>query len=176
MPKPSKTTKDFTPNKMPPKVSVTASAVKPSPSRRPKKTTALRLKARVPAKSISKAKAVFKSFNLSKFAGKELPPNYVAAGKDHKPVQKRGMLQKLSDLKGQPNPNAGMTIALPTASFQQVLPKLNQKAKTIDLTDLMTFVQQNMRGTQFFANGNATLNRLSIRSQVQRILGLQKEG
>jgi hypothetical protein len=182
MSQPTRTVKDFTPNKKPPiaprlsRSSVTASPPNRSPSPRPKKASAFRHNLRVPAASIKKAKAVFTNFNLSNFAGKEPPANYVVAGKDRASVQKQMVIQKLKDLKGQQNPNVGMTVALPKVTVQQVFPKLNQTAKTIDLSDLMDFVQQNMRGKQFFASGNPTLNRLSIRSQVQQILRTQKGG
>lgn len=142
-----------------------------SPHRQqPKKASALRLKRPIPAASLAKAEAVFKTFNLSKFAKKELPPNYVAKGKRHEPVQKQRITQKLTELNEQESNNVGMTVAIPKSSIQQAFPKLNQKTKTIDLNDLMNFIQQNIRGKQFVSSGNPTLNRLSIRAQVQQIL------
>jgi hypothetical protein len=34
----------------------------------------------------------------------------------------------------------------------------------------MSLIQQNIRGTEFYASGNPTLNRLAIQSQVQQII------
>ena len=69
-----------------------------------------------------------------------------------------------------------MTIALPEATIKQLLPSYDAKAGTIDLGEVMRLIQQNMRGTEFYAKGNPTLNRLAIQSQVQQIIDTVKQG
>jgi len=73
-------------------------------------------------------------------------------------------------------PTRAMTIALPDATLKQLLPSLNTKAGTIDLADVLSLIQKNMGGTEFYANGNPTLNRIAVQAKVQQIINSVKQG
>ena len=141
----------------PPAVSNARAPSKPTPERR------------VPAASVAKAKAAFKNFNLSRFAGDGTPGNQVARGQSTSEVQRRVITQQLDRLNDPNTPVRAMTIALPTATLQKVLPSLNSKVGTVELSDVVKLLESQMHGTEFYASGNATLNRLAIDSHVQAI-------
>jgi hypothetical protein len=113
---------------------------------------------------------------LSKFAGNPLPLNRVAAGQDPAAAQQQVISQHIDNLNNAATPTGAMTIALPDATIKQLLPSFDAKAGTIDLGEVMSLIQQNMRGTEFYANGNPTLNRLAVQSQVQQIIDSVKHG
>ena len=153
-----------------------ASLPAPSPPPQQPITPSLpRLKRPVPAASVAKAKEAFKSFSLSKFAGNATPLSHVAAGQSPADAQRRMISQHLDNLNNADTPNRGITIALPDATIKQLLPSFNAKDGTIDLGEVMTLIQKNMRGTEFYASGNPTLNRLAIQGQVQQIIDSVKQ-
>ena len=148
---------------------------KSSPPQQPKTSSLPRLKRPVPAASVAKAKEAFKTFSLSKFAGNVISPNFVAAGQSPAPAQQRIISQQINKLNDAGASARAMTIALPDATIQQLLPSFDVKAGTIDLGEVMSLIQHNMRGTEFYAQGNPTLNRLAIQSQVQQIIESVKQ-
>jgi len=150
-------------------------SARPLPAAQPKTSSARVLKRPVPAASVAKAKKVFKSFSLSKFAGNGTPSNYVTAGQSPAETQRRKISQHLDNLNTADAPTRAMTLALPDATIKKLLPSFNAKAGTIDLGELMSLIQQNMKGTEFYAKGNPTLNRLAIQSHVQRIIDSVKQ-
>jgi hypothetical protein len=83
--------------------------------------------------------------------------------------------QHIDNLNNADAPARALTIALPDAAIKQLLPSLNAKQGTIDLVEVMSLIQQNMRGTEFYASGNPTLNRLAIQGQVQQIIDSVKQ-
>jgi hypothetical protein len=140
-----------------------------------KALSAAALRRPVPATSVANAKKAFNSFTLSKFAGNGTPSNYVAAGQSPAEAQRAKISQHLDNLSNADAPPRAMTIALPDAKLRQLLPSFNAKAGTIDLGELMSLIQQNIKGTEFYANGNPTLNRLAIQSQVQQVIDSIKQ-
>jgi hypothetical protein len=142
----------------------------------------------IPQKSLDRAKSRFKHFTLSRFAKDALPSNYVppeeiakgvhrAAGpKKVREFQNDSIRRLLTRLSGIKNPNEGMKIALPKAAKKQLLPSLNEKTGTVDLHELMSLIEQNTRGTQFFNKGNPVLNRLAMQARVDEILGGKGNG
>jgi hypothetical protein len=145
-------------------------SARPLPAPQPKTSSAPVLKRPVAAASVAKAKKAFNSFSLSKFAGDALPPHYVAPGQSPAEAQRRKISQHLDTLKNAVAPTRAMTIALPDATLKELLPSLDTKAGTIDLADVMSLIQKNMGGTEFYANGNPTLNRIAVQAQVQQII------
>jgi hypothetical protein len=143
---------------------------------KPKTASGAVLKRLLPAASLARAKKAFKSFSLSRFAKDETPSNYVAAGQHHSEVQKRMISKVIDRLKNADAPTRGMTIALPDSAAKQLLPSLDAKARTIDLDEVIRLIQKNMNGTEFYANGNPSLNRLAVRAQVQQIISSIKHG
>lgn len=150
-------------------------SARPLPALQPKTSFAGVLKRPLPAASVAKAKKAFKSFSLSKFAGNATPSNYIAAGQNPAEAQRQEISRHLNLLSNPDAPPRAMTIAFPDATIKQLLPSLNAKAGTIDLGEVMTLIQKNMRGTEFYANGNPTLNRIAIQSQVQQIIDNVKQ-
>ncbi|SRR5258708_30732977 len=151
-------------------------SAKPLPTPTPKTVSAPTLKRPVAAASVAKAKKAFNGFSLSKFAGNGTPSNYVASGQSPAQVQRAIISHHINQLNNADAPTRAMTIALPDAMLKQILPSLDAKARTIDLGEVMSFIQKNMSGTEFYANGNPTLNRLAIQSQVQQIIDSVKQG
>lgn len=120
--------------------------------------------------SLAKAKKAFERFSLSRFAADGLPANHVKSAKNRGSVQRRIISQHLDKLSNEGSVPGALTISLPVASIKQLLPSLDTDAGTIELSDVMALIQRNMRGTEFYANGNPILNSLAIRSQVQQIM------
>jgi hypothetical protein len=154
--------------------STLSAAAEARPSQKPRILFPARPGRRIPAKSAMKAKKAFAKFSLSKFNGKPMPPNYVAAGENPAAAQKRLIVSHLKDLTKKDTSNRAITVSLPSKEIKRLLPSFNQKAGTIDLDDLMALIERNMKGTEFFANGNPILNRLSIQSQVEQIINSVK--
>jgi|SRR5579859_2007938 len=173
---PNRTT--VTPPKVAPPVPTTNTAATPKakPSKQMGISSLSRFKRPIPAKSITAAKNVFAKFSLSKFAGNRTPSNYVLVGQSPTVTQRRIISQYTTGLNNGDASTRAMTIALPEATIKQLLPSYDAKAGTIDLGEVMRLIQQNMRGTEFYAKGNPTLNRLAIQSQVQQIIDTVKQG
>jgi hypothetical protein len=151
----------------------------PKPQSRQVQTSfAPRLTQPLPAKSLTKAKSVFKNFSLSKFAKGSLPMNYVRESKHPAKVfavQKKVISRQIEALKESGTRSQGMTLTLPKGTINKLLPSYNKKAGTVDLSDLLNAMAQKMRGTEFYSNGNPTLNRLALQSQVNQIIQSVKE-
>ena len=72
-----------------------------------------------------------------------------------------------------------MSVALTPTSLAQLLPSLNAKTGTVGLAELLAALQQNLRGKQFYATGNPTLNlvqNFTLLSQVQAYMSALKAG
>jgi hypothetical protein len=71
-------------------------------------------------------------------------------------------------------------VALPDAVIAELLPSFNVAAGTVDLTELLGVLRQRMQGTDFYASGNPTLNRVvqdfALLSQVQAYIKAIKAG
>ena len=144
-----------------------------------------RMRRPLPAKSVEKAAKAFSTFSLSRFAKGATPANYVPHAQAKSPsavsaVQRKSIATQTVALAANPPPSAGLTLALPPASLAQMLPSLDTNAGTVDLTELLGVLQQNLQGTHFYASGNPTLNRVvqdsSLLSQVQAYIQGIKTG
>ena len=80
------------------------------------------------------------------------------------------MTQQLNQLSAMDAPDGGMTLALPESEVGKLLPSLNAKAATIELSDVLKIIAQHMRGTEFYATGNPVLNRLALRSRARELI------
>ncbi len=104
-----------------------------------------------------------------------MPSNHVPAGQRPADVQQQVISRHIDQLKDAPLATRAMTIALPEATIKKVFPSLDAKTRTIDLGEVLRTIQQYMGGTEFYASGNPTLNRLAIQSQVQQIMDTVKQ-
>lgn len=86
------------------------------------------------------------------------------------------MTQQLNRLSAMDAPDGGMTLALPESEVERLLPSLNAKAATIELSDVLNIIAQHMRGIEFYANGNPVLNRLALRSRARELISAIKQG
>ena len=86
------------------------------------------------------------------------------------------MKEQLARLSAMDAPDGGMTLALPETEVQKLLPSLNAKAATIELSDVLNIIAQHMRGTEFYANGNPVLNRLALRSRARELITAINQG
>ena len=131
-----------------------------------------------PPKSIARATAAFSKFSLSKFQPKSMPSNYIHSAKSPAAVQdvQRQMITKqIERVTNAETPNRGMKLALPKETLRKLLPSFDAEAATIDLDDVLKLIGQKMNGTEFYANGNPTLNRLALQSRVQEIMASVKQ-
>jgi hypothetical protein len=122
---------------------------------------------------MDRADAVFKNFSVSRFAKGAKPASHVDPADGPAAVhsaQRRIMTQQLNRLSAMDAPDGGMTLALPESEVGKLLPSLNAKAATIELSDLLKIIAQHMRGTEFYANGNPVLNRLALRSRARELI------
>jgi hypothetical protein len=124
---------------------------------------------------VARAKSAFRNFSASRFAGQP-PANYVPAEGTPAEVQRKVITQHLNNLSEADTANRAMTLALPEASIRKLLPSFDAQAGTIELSDVITLIAKNMRGTEFYTNGNPTLNRLALQSQVRQIIASIRQG
>ncbi len=115
---------------------------------------------------------MFKNFSVSRHGKTTTLQDLAPSVAD---VQRSNIEQQLNRLNEVNNPNAGMTLAFPPAALKKLLPSFNTKAATIELDDVMQLIARNTKGTEFFAAGNPTLNRLTLQSQVQQIIASIKQ-
>jgi hypothetical protein len=124
---------------------------------------------------MDKADAAFKNFSASGFPKGTRPAGYVDLADGPAAVhsaQKRVMKEQLNRLKAMDAPDVGMTLALPESEVAKLLPSLNTKAATIELSDVVNVIAQHMRGTEFYANGNPVLNRLALQSRARELIAV----
>lgn len=127
----------------------------------------------LPAASVQKAKDRFKNFSLSKFSNGARPSNYILGPKKPAAVQaaqKELIAQQMTALNNNNGTKSGMTLALPDGTIKKYLPSYDAKAGTIEMSDILNLLTKKMKGTEFYSNGNPTLNRLSLQSQVDEII------
>jgi hypothetical protein len=152
-----------------PKLSTSGHHVAPS---------AIILKRPLPTASVKKAQKAFENFRLSKFTKKSLPANHVGEGKDASPVhvvQRNLISQKIQTLNNNNAPTQGMTLALTAEQIKSLLPSYREKTGTVELSDVLSLLTKKMKGTEFYSNGNPTLNRLALQSQVDQIIQSVKQ-
>jgi hypothetical protein len=126
----------------------------------------------LPARSIDRADSVFRPFSLSRFPKGTKSDSYVnpAEGATAQSVQREVIGRQLQRLSATDAANVGMTLALPRSTVGELLPSLNEKASTIELSEVLKIVTQHMRGTEFYANGNPALNRLALQARAREIV------
>lgn len=146
---------------------------------------ALRVERPLPAKSVQKAARAFKNFSLSRFTGTRTPANFVPAGHPKTPstvaaLHRKSMMAQTEARASNPSQNLGITVALTEASLGRLLPSLDTKTGTVKLDELLGALKQNLRGTEFYASGNPTLNLVmqdsELLSQVQAYINAVKAG
>ncbi len=171
---------------------------KASPTHEQRSSYSLLLKRVLPAASVQTGKDRLESFSLSKFPNDATPENYVPPVK--KPAashyatklqhvgdfQRKRIAEHLRDLKSKTGEHSrnksakttikGITLALPKSRIAKLLPSYDEKSGEIDLDDLMSVIGKHTRGSEFFAKGDPTLNRLRLHDRVNRILGTDKRG
>src|SRR5262249_29451507 len=124
----------------------------------------------LPRESVEKAKSTFKNFSLSRFGKEAVPANYVdrRRAKDPTAVQTRQrelITQQLNKLPQTDTQNPGMTLAFPSAKLQEIkksLPGIEKDGGSIQLDDLLKYMQGKMNGTDFYSSGNPVLRRLTV--------------
>ncbi len=156
----------------------TKARTKASASDHQRTPSAAILKRPLPRASVEKAHKIFKSFSLSRFAKGSLPPNHVGEGKHPaavQAVQRKIISQQIKTFNDSEATNQGMTLALPAGEIKNLLPSYSEKAGTVELSDVLTLLMKKMKGTEFYSNGNPTLNRLALQLQVDKIIQSVKQ-
>ena len=160
-------------------------ATRALPLKSPSPNPTLRVKRPLPAKSVQKAADAFKKFSLSRFSQDARPANYVPSAQVKTPsavaaVQHKSVTTQIAALAAAPPRTLGLSVALTPTSLTRLLPSLNAKTGTVELTELLAALQQNLRGKQFYATGNPTLNQVvqnfTLLSQVQAYISALKAG
>jgi hypothetical protein len=193
-PKPKIQKKAPSPNiqKGPPNVKALKGPANPAPARAaapppkpPAPAPALRVRKPLPAKSVQKAANAFKNFSLSRFAKASTPANYVPAANAKVPsavaaVQRKSIVANIATLAAKGPNGPGLGLALPSKQMTLLLPTLDAKAGTVDTTQLLGVLRQRMPGTELYASGNPTLNRVVQHaprvSHVQARIAANKQG
>jgi hypothetical protein len=177
----------------PPNVKGQKGSANPAPARAaapppkpPAPAPVLPVRKPLPAKSVQKAATAFKNFSLSRFAKASTPSNYVPAANAKVPsavaaVQRKAIVANVATLAAKAPNGPGLGLALPSAQMASLLPSLDAAAGTVDTTELLGVLRQRMPGTELYASGNPTLNRVvqdsQLLSQVQaRIAAIKKGG
>jgi hypothetical protein len=122
---------------------------------------------------MDRANAVFKNFSVSGFPKGSRPASYVDPADGPAAVhsaQRRIMTEQLNRLSAMDAPDGGMSLALPESEVGKLLPSLNTKAASIELSDVLKVIAQHMRGTEFYTNGNPVLSRLALRSRARDLI------
>jgi hypothetical protein len=123
-------------------------------------------RAKITEKSLAKAKAVFANFTLSKFPSGETPPTHVAPKQSVADVQRDAVSTQLAAAP----PNGTMTFALTASTLKSLLPSYDPKKGTVSLDDVIKALESNRHGSEFYSNGNPTLNRLAVQSRASDIM------
>lgn len=156
---------------------VTPAPPHPSPVKRVVRT--------LPVKSLARAAHAFKNFSLSRIPGKAAPANYVSHVESASPAavsarQREVVGAHVETLAKSPPETPGMSLALPRELIAKLLPSLNEKAGTVATPELLSALRQAMQGTEFYASGNATLNRVvqdaRVLAKVQALIASIKGG
>jgi hypothetical protein len=146
-----------TPNNSRSKKTVTAAGVAKTPLVK-KATPANGLQ----ASHTKTAKAAFKNFSLSKIpAEAETPKNFLPANKDLAEFQKSLMKR---NIKTYQDNGPGMTVTVTDPSL------FNLNNGKVDLATLLTSVQTQMRGTQFFQSGKSVIDQINAITQANDIM------
>lgn len=126
-------------------------------------------RAAIPAASLSRAKAAFKNFTLSKFAnGAAAPINVVQPGQDLSSVQGRTHANHLKTLDAS---GRRLRVTLSDSDLKKFLPSFNRGlTTTVNLDDLMTLIQTNMRGSEFYCTGHPTLASLDVQAKADQLI------
>lgn len=155
------------------------------PPKSPAPAQVLGVRKPLPAKSVQKAANAFKNFSLSRFAKTSTPANYVPAAQAKVPsavaaVQRKAIAAQVTTLAGKAPNGPGLSLALPSALISSLLPSLDANAGTVNVTEFLGVLRQRMSGTEFYASGNPTLNRVvqdaQLLSQVQALIAAIKAG
>ena len=128
---------------------------------------------------MDRADSVFENFSVSGFSGGSKPPSYVEAADGPEAVhyaQRQTMTEQLDRLSAVRAPGRGITLALPESDVATLLPTLNATDGTVELTDVLNVIAQNMRGTEFYATGDPVLNRLALQRRATELIAVLKEG
>lgn len=126
-------------------------------------------RAAIPAASLSRAKAAFKNFTLSKFAnGAAAPINVVQPGQDLSSVQGRTHANHLKTLDAS---GRRLRVKLSEGDLKKFLPSFNRgSTTTVNLDDLMRLIKANMRGTEFYCTGHPTLVSLDVQAKADQLI------
>jgi hypothetical protein len=141
-------------------------------SQRPSGTASTTTDGLIPARSVDRADSVFRSFSASRFPKGDESASYVnpAKGTTAQSVQREVIAEQLSRLSAKDTANVGMTLALPRSAVEKLLPSINERTSTLELSDVLQIVTQHLRGTEFYANGNPALNRLALQARAREIV------
>lgn len=161
---PSTKTRATTPAKAPAALLVAPTPAAPSAPAKPAGPAGQRV--RMTEKSLAKAKAAFANFSLSKFPKGQTPATHVASGQTAAQVHRDAVSTHLADAPL----NGTMSFALTATALKSLLPSYDATKGTVSLDDVINALHGNMRGKEFYANGNPTLNRLAVQSQAQDII------
>jgi hypothetical protein len=164
---------------------------KRSPSDYQPTVSATVLKRALPQASVEKAKKIFENFSLSKFPKDLLPSNYVHPYKrddslhhaertkhvrdfqDNKIEQHIQKLKSMAEKHRRKNEGGfavkGIAVALPKASMKKVLPSYSEEKGTVELSDVMDLISKHARGSELYAKGDSTLNRLVLLARIEEI-------
>lgn len=126
----------------------------------------------LPPRSIDRADSVFRTFSLSRLPKGTESASYVNRdeGATAQSLQREVIGRQLERLSATDAANRGMTLALPRSTVEELLPSLNERASTIELSDVLKIVTQHMRGTEFYTSGNPALNRLVLQARAREIV------
>jgi len=131
--------------------------------------------AAIAAASRKRAKAAFENFTLSKFAnGAAAPINVVQPGQDMSSVQDQTHVNHLKTLDAS---GRRLRVTLSDSDLKTFLPSFKRGGKTmIKLDDLMTLIQTNMHGSEFYCVGHPTLVNLKVQAKADQLITAVTEG
>src|SRR5215472_3034198 len=129
----------------------------------------------LPRASVEKANKIFENFDLSKFPKDSLPSNYVDRRKVKDPEavrtrQKELIRKQLEQVPETNTQNPGMMFAFRSEKLekiQRLLPGIQKGGGTIQLVDLLKYLQGKMNGTVFYSSGNPVLWPLTAETQFR---------
>jgi len=128
--------------------------------------------------SMDRADSVFENFSVSGLSRGSNPANHIEAADGPAAVhsaQRQMMTEQLDRLSAVRTPGGGITLALPESEVATLLPTLDATNGTVELTDVLNIIAQNMRGTEFYATGDPVLNRLALQQRATELIAALKE-
>jgi hypothetical protein len=61
-------------------------------------------------------------------------------------------------------------------SIRKLLPSLDENSATVELGDVLNVIGRQLKGTEFYANGNPVVARLALQERTRQLIAILQQG